>query len=357
MGIDKPDCRYVFHEEMPYSLEAYYQEAGRAGRDGEEAWPVLFYRSSDYQKARKRIQDNYPTFDELQKVYVALCDALNLAVGSEMDEMTGFELEKVQTRCMLPLPICGAAIRLMDQFDVITMRENLPPTVSVQFTMGQQIIADYKQRIKNSDKSEFVDRLERLFGRNAYYEMVDVELEQVMKKLNINKNALIKGLNVLMQNDQLLVFTVNPERSLVRLNEARSTTIPIKKADVESYRTNLLNKLEYMNGYATTEECREVYLRSYFGDTDSEPCRKCDNCKSGKVAVRPFTTDDLQIAYDALVDQRLHHAELKKSQKWSKQKTIDVIQYLIQEQMVEIDQKNPGYYSAVSPDPNVPSSD
>lgn len=345
MGIDKPDCRYVFHEEMPYSLEAYYQEAGRAGRDGAESFPILFYRDSDYNKARSRIQENYPTYDELQRVYVALCDYLGLAVGSEMEEMVGYELEKVQTRCALPKSICAASIRLMDQFGVLVIDEDIPPMVSIQFTLSPEMMGKFKERCQNPEKAEFVDKLERMFGHFAYSDMVDLEEEFVLEKLGINRNTLIKGLNVLMQNDQVLVFTVYPPRNLVRLLEARSRDIPIKKAEVESYRNSLLTKLDRMNGYANTRECREVYLRTYFGDDEAKPCGHCDNCLSTEnTEDEEVSTDEIRLVFDLLIEQRKHHNEARKEAGLTKEKMIAITRYLVGENMIESHPQKNGYY-------------
>src|SRR5699024_1672788 len=98
MGIDKADCRYVIHYEMPYSLEAYYQQAGRAGRDGLESFPLLLYKPSDMSVARRRIKDAYPEQAQLQHVYDALCDSFSLAVGAPMEEMEEVSLQALSKR-------------------------------------------------------------------------------------------------------------------------------------------------------------------------------------------------------------------------------------------------------------------
>ena len=345
MGIDKPDCRYVIHEEMPFSIEAYYQEAGRVGRDGQKSFPILFYRDSDYIKVRSRIQENYPTKKELQRVYTALGDALGLAVGSKMQDMVGYELSKIKTRCGLSRSICLASLRLMEQFGVIATQAGMPPMVGVQFTLSQEMMNVFKQRCQNPEKAEFVDRLERLFGHHAYNDMVELEEEAVLNKFNISRNVFIKGLNVLMQNDYVLVFKIYPERNLIRLLSARSRQIPIDLKDVETYRENLLRKVDLMNGYARTKMCREVYLRNYFGDTNAEACGKCDNCIHHRKESFSLHSSDIRKGYTFLVDEGKNLSLLKQEKGWSTQKIQAIAQYLVNEGKIVSDpNKESGYF-------------
>ena len=344
MGIDKPDCRYVIHEEIPYSIEAYYQEAGRAGRDGNEAFPMLFYRESDSLKARKRVQDNYPTREELEKIYRALCDFLNLAVGSEMEELRGFELSQIQTRSGLSKHLCAAGLRILDQFGVITLIEDQPPTVNVQFTVSENILKQFKERISNVEKAEFVDRLQRLFGHQAMHHKAELELEFLLDKLAVSRNQLIKGLNVLMQNDQILVFDVQEARSLVRVLEARSSTLPIGKNEIENYRNSLLKKLEWMTSYATTTECREVFLRTYFGDVDARPCGKCDNCTRSAENAIGLTSEEISTAYLLLIHDQMDISTLAAKTGWRARKVEKILQHLIKEGAVCSHPSKEGYF-------------
>ena len=345
MGIDKPDCRYVIHEEMPYSLEAYYQEAGRAGRDGKESYPMLFYRDSDYIKALRRLQENYPTRDEMARVYNALADSLNLAVGSEMLELAAFELKNVQKRCTLPKVICASSVRLMEQFGLIALKEEVAPCASLQFTLSPEMLGKFKERCQNPEKAEFVDKLERMFGHFAFAEMVDLDLDFVLRKLEVTRNVLIKALNVLMQNDQILVFTVHDERNLVKFLHARSRELPLSRDEVESYRENMIRKLDLMKGYAETKNCREVYLRNYFGDTNAESCGHCDVCLMGEKEEPGLSTQDIKDGFRLLIEEGKSGQELAREEGWDSGKAKLVIQYLVNESMIEPEEKKPGYYS------------
>ncbi|RNC85914.1 MAG: RecQ family ATP-dependent DNA helicase [Balneola sp.] len=334
MGIDKPDCRFVIHEEMPGSIEAYYQEAGRAGRDGEESFPILFFRESDYQKAIKRIEQSYPTYDQMQKVYVALGDSLNLALGSEVDEMVAFEMEKLSVRSSLAIPICRAAIRMMEQFGVVAVKRGIPPKASVQFSLSPDMMIKFKERCQNPEKAEFVDKLERMFGHFAHAHMVELDLEFVLEKLGVTRNALIKALNVLMMNDHVLMFALFPERDMIRLLEARSKEIPVTREMAESYRANLLKKLERMHGYILTQGCREVYLRTYFGELNAKPCGHCDNCLKKKEEHIQLDRDELRQLMDLINDQGLDIDKIVNRLEWAEDKVKTGVDYLVKEGLI-----------------------
>ncbi|MDX1639779.1 MAG: RecQ family ATP-dependent DNA helicase, partial [Balneolaceae bacterium] len=266
MGIDKSDCRYVIHYEMPYSLESYYQQAGRAGRDGEESYPILLFRDSDAYQAKKRLKDTYPGKGQLQKLYDALCDELELALGSEMERMEQISVDAVQKRSKLPKRMVRSSLKVLNQLGVIQLIENVTPQVSLQFAAGEERIRELVNQMENREKAEFLDTIFRQFGYEAFSGWKSLELEYLQRKLNTTRNGVIKGLQVLQHHDRLLRFQVIGEMPLVRLIDERISRLPFNKRELEGHRAILLQKLKQMLGYISTSGCREVYLRTYFGE-------------------------------------------------------------------------------------------
>lgn len=335
MGIDKADCRYVIHYQMPYSLESYYQEAGRAGRDGEKSYPVLLFKPSDAKIANQRLKDSYPERGQLQKVYDAVCDSFNLAVGSEMDKAEEVSLEALETRSHLPVRVIRASLKVLDQLGVIQLIENIKSEIGVQFVVSEDYINQKIDDTENRKKAEFMDILYRQFGREAFSGMKYLELNYLKHKLDTSDNGVIKGLEVLHTHDHILKYEAQGEMPLVRLLDERLDRLPFGKKELEKHRNILLKKLELMVGYIETERCREVYIRKYFGETGVQPCGHCDNCLGiHRESVEMATKQELHQLKKILSDGPMSLTELKNQTQWPGSKLKQSLAWLIREEKV-----------------------
>jgi len=343
MGIDKSDCRFVIHHQMPYSLEAYYQQAGRAGRDGHESYPLLLVSESDAHRAEKRIKDSYPNKEQLQQVYDAVCDTLNLAVGSVQDEMQEISVEALKKRTDLSLHIIRAALETLKHLGIIEKVENTVPKIGLQFIVNPDYIRSFIKEEKNQQKSEFLDVLYRQYSGEAFAEMKYLDRNYIQRKLETTKNGVIKGLQVLQNHDHILRFEALGELPLVRPVEARRKTLSFSTKELEKHRNNLLQKLDYMIGYVETEGCREAYIRRYFGEENVAPCGHCDNClKDTDVAPEAPSSRDIRNLREILTEGKMSINEIKNRLKWKSRKTEYLLSYLLRENKVT--EKGEQYY-------------
>ncbi|MDZ7718709.1 MAG: ATP-dependent DNA helicase RecQ [Balneolaceae bacterium] len=336
MGIDKADCRYVIHYTIPFSLEAYYQEAGRAGRDGEISYPILIYKESDVQYLKSRVEQNYPDSETLQKVYDGLCDELDVAVGSEHEAPEEIHLDKISRRTKLSVSQISNSINLLQRLDHLIQIDLREPRVGVQFIVNSDYLLEFIDE-SEPEKGDFLDKLFRQFGPHVFSEIQYQELEYLTQKLETTSNHLYKALRVFAEHDQILKFKWQEEAKLIQIKEARVQKLRIDTERAYNYRDILLKKIEYMARYASTDVCRELFLRHYFGETDCEPCGNCDNCKSEKVVRNLVSSEDVQSVAKILEKDEKSLSEISKLVQWKRDKTNKVLSFMVRENYVESD--------------------
>lgn len=281
MGIDKPDVRTVIHLDLPDTIEAYFQEAGRAGRDGKRAYCVLLVNDQDKQKLHKRVSDTYPDQEFIAKVYQDAADWLEVGAGSGLGHSFQFPLDEFCRDRHLPMLPTYSALQLLAQAGLIawTDEQESRPRLMMLTTKEELYHSDLTQQQESIINSLF----RRYTGIFAEPQYIDDEL--VSNELGISLSELSEQL-VMLARRSLLLYIPRSHTPYLTYTREREVTerVYIPDSVYEQRRKLYVEKLRAMEEYATqTQFCRSQLLLAYFGETDAPPCGECDVCKRKKI--------------------------------------------------------------------------
>ena len=277
MGIDKPDVRFVCHFDMPDSLEAYFQEAGRAGRDGQDAFAVLLWNRTDVRRLRQTVRTTYPPLDTIRDIYQKVFIWLGFAYEEGKDASAKFELEKFAQRFRLHARTAYYAIKYLETAGYWTLTETLQIPAKIQFTVSRDEL--YRVQLGNDDTDAFVKLLLRMYT-GLFTEYVPIDEEKIARAGRFAPAVVVEKLRSLSRR-QILKYIPAIHAPMLNLHyerlDDRNLRLPQSEYDERVARRS--GRLEALvNLVENDQECRCLQMYRYFGQEGGRPCGRCDVC-------------------------------------------------------------------------------
>ncbi len=281
MGIDKPDVRLVVHYDCPDSLEAYFQEAGRAGRDGKPAQAILLYNGSDNGKLSKRISDTFPEKDYIRQVYEHLAYYYQIATGDGYGVSREFVIEDFCQRFRhFPIRV-HSALQLLDRAGYIEYNEEADNQARVRFLVGRDDL--YRLDSVSPDEERVIVALLRCYGGLfADYGFIDESI--VAQQAGLTPSACYEVLKSLSQR-HLLHFIPRRAVPIIRYRQRREDGehVQLPRNIYEDRLQQYRQRIDAMLSYAQRADlCRSRQLLAYFGEESTHNCGQCDVCQQNK---------------------------------------------------------------------------
>ncbi|MHA6247412.1 RecQ family ATP-dependent DNA helicase [Pontibacter sp. CAU 1760] len=278
MGIDKPDVRLVVHMDLPESLEAYYQEAGRAGRDEHYAYAVLLVGPNDAADLLQKVEEAHPAPDFIRRVYQCLANYYQLAVGSGLLSSFDFELATFAKHYKLqPLQVHHAIKRLEGE-GYLQLSESYYLPSRLQILLENLTL--YEFQLANPEHDRFIRLVLRLYGGEAFTNFVKLSERKMAGQLKISETELRRKLEFL---HKLQVIAYEPQHDAPQLLFLKpregAAALPLNTKHLATMRERALHQAQEMARYATSStRCRTQLLLAYFGEVTDKRCRICDYC-------------------------------------------------------------------------------
>lgn len=331
MGIDKPDVRFVLHYELPTNIEAYYQEAGRSGRDGASSRNIGFYEHGDLDKMKKKELDRFPPIDSIKTVYRALCNHLRIAIGSGARESYPLELKTFLTKYSLGPTLTYNSLKILEMNGTLIFNESVFHKTKLKFSVSNTGL--YSFQIKNPTYDPLITLLSRSYPGifSSFWEIDDYKL---LQRLKISKSELIKQLQYLEKQGLLDINWQSDLPQVYFQHERLPDDYLTISPDVYQRRKEIaLQKLDGMIQLIQRPLCRSVQIMHYFGQ-ESEKCGKCDVCLGESRS--NYTTEELIDAIQEILkkksltlDELLNELHLQKNQR-----IIQALNFLVDEGII-----------------------
>jgi len=292
MGIDKPDVRTVLHYDAPEHIEGYYQEAGRAGRDGMPSQAILLYNSSDIKRLEESLALQFPHEAYLRSIYQAVTEYLQIPIGAEPDQYYDFDVQDFCNKFKLESIPASYALKLLAQEGLWTITEAVFRPATIHFTIDRRVLDDILQRYPTL--GYISTTLLRLYGTIFHYPTT-VRLKAVAKHIKMGVDEVEQAV-VQLQNMDILVYNKPRDSAQLFFHHLRvdSRHLHIDLQRIHMLRTRHKARTDAMVSFLQNEDkCRERIILSYFGEEAVADCGHCDICKK-KDTKSELTENDLR---------------------------------------------------------------
>jgi ATP-dependent DNA helicase RecQ len=277
MGIDKPDVRLVIHLDLPDTLEAYYQEAGRVGRDGQKSYAVMLFNDHDIVNSRHQLELSWPDPEAVRQVYLALGNFLQLPVGAGKDVSFDFDFEKFSSVYKMKPVTVFSALKILERDGYISLNDAWDDPSRLFFLSSKEDL--YRYQVENTEADKILRIILRSYS-GVFTDFTRISENEIARRSGIDSPK-VSELLIKMQKQGILEYLPHKNTPQLIFNTERlnHTDISLSKTYYSQRKKEAFAMLDSIIHYASSNnECRSRMLVSYFGETKSENCEVCDVC-------------------------------------------------------------------------------